>query len=97
MSVTGLILAPMQRRDRRNTAATLRFADEHEMSVQLRSGLKDPRAVLRKAASLLLACYALLTSGDLVSGRSLGCGQKPQLALRPGRSLHLMACSMETP
>jgi hypothetical protein len=74
----------------------LAIADEHEMSMQLTSGLEDPRAVLRKAASFLRARYALLTSGYLVPGRSLGCGQKPQLALRPGRPLHLMACSMET-
>jgi hypothetical protein len=75
----------------------LAIADEHEMSVLLRPGLEDPRAVLRKAASLLRACYALLTSGYLVSGRSLGCGQKPQFAPRPGRSLHLMACCIEAP
>jgi hypothetical protein len=75
----------------------LAIADEHEVSVQLRSGLEDPRAVLRKAASFLLPCNALLTSSYLVSGRSLGCGQKPQLGVRPGRSLHLIACSMETP
>jgi hypothetical protein len=75
----------------------LAIADEHEMSVKLRSGLEDPRAVLRKAAGFLRACYALLTGGDLLPGRSLGCGQKPQLAFRPGRSLHLMACSIETP
>src|SRR5262249_6129523 len=66
------------------------IAEEYDMGVQQRSGLEDPRAVCRDAVSRLQACNSFLAVSNLLPAGPLGCGQPPQLTLRPGRSLHLM-------
>jgi hypothetical protein len=73
------------------------IAEEYDMGMQQRPGLENPRAVCREALSRLLTCDPLLVSGNRVPGRPLGCGQPAQLPLRPGRPLHLVTRSIETP
>jgi hypothetical protein len=73
------------------------IADEHDMGMQLRSGLEDPRAVRRKAMSCLLPCDPFLILGDLLPAGSSGCGQPPEFTSRSRRSLHLMTCTMKAP
>src|SRR5262245_54562330 len=65
------------------------------MGVELRAGLKDPRAVAIQTLLTLQPCHPLLDRADAVARQSLRCCYPPKLAVDPCPSFHQVQSTAE--